>query len=153
MTVKITQLNDINQLMAWRAEVLGSVFGIIPTPQLLSANRRYYKQHIDNGSHIAVIAKVNETEVGCGAICLCDELPSPDNPSGKCAYLMNIYVKELYRSNGIGHAIVQHLVQTAMRLGCDKIYLETTPRARSLYSSIGFKELNGILKYADTQHK
>ncbi len=27
-----------------------------------------------------------------------EELPSPDNPSGKCAYLMNIYVREAFRN-------------------------------------------------------
>lgn len=153
MTPEIRPLTDIERLMSWRRKVLGAVFGIIPSDDLMSANREYYLTHIADGSHIAVVAKIGETEAGCGAICLSDELPSPDNPSGRCAYLMNIYVKPRHRSQGIGHTIVKHLVETARRLGCDKIYLETTDQARSLYSGTGFLELKGILKYADIQNK
>lgn len=149
MTCTLIPLTDISGLMSWRSEVIRAVFGINPSPELLEANRKYYEAHIADGSHIAVVAALGKAETGCGAICLTDELPSPDNPSGRCAYLMNIYVRPQYRSQGIGHEIVKHLVKTARQLGCDKIYLETTAQARSLYSSIGFTELPGILKYAD----
>lgn len=149
MTCNIHVLKDINALMAWRKEVIRAVFGVEPTDELLRANRCYYEKHIVDGSHIAVVATSNDVEAGCGAICLTDELPSPDNPSGHCAYLMNIYVRPQFRSQGIGHKIVKNLVKTARELGCDKIYLETTAEARSLYNSIGFSELPGILKYAD----
>ena len=64
---------------------------------------------------------------------------------------MNIYVRPMFRSRGIGHEIVSYLVEKAREKRCDKIYLETTDEARSLYNSIGFKELPGILKYADIQ--
>lgn len=153
MTIKIAQLEDIDRLMAWRAEVIRAVFGVSPSDRLLRANRRYYEAHIADSSHVAVVATIGDEETGCGAICLSDELPSPDNPSGHCAYLMNIYVKPEYRSHGIGHAIVSNLVDRARRLGCDKIYLETTPGARSLYKGIGFEELHGILKYVEAKDK
>lgn len=150
--LEIVPLTDIDRLVEWRREVVGEVFGAVPSAELLSANRRYYGRHIPDGSHLAVVARNEGVDTGCGAICLSDELPSPDNPSGRCAYLMNIYVRPAYRSQGIGHAIVRHLVETARRKDCDKIYLETTTGARSLYHSIGFKELSGILRYDDIQH-
>lgn len=153
MGISILPLREIDTLMAWRDEVLRAVFGITPSAGLLLANRRYYEVHVADGSHMAVVALSDGDECGCGAICLSDELPSPDNPSGRCAYLMNIYVRPQFRSRGIGHAIVRHLVDVARQLGCDKIYLETTTAARSLYKSIGFKELPGILKYADTENQ
>lgn len=151
--ISILTLRDIDTLMAWRDEVLRAVFGITPSAELLMANRRYYEVHVADGSHVPVVAASGGNECGCGAICLSDELPSPDNPSGRCAYLMNIYVRPQFRSRGIGHAIVRHLVDVARQLGCDKIYLETTPEARSLYRGVGFMELPGILKYADTENQ
>lgn len=153
MIIKIELLENIDRLIKWRAEVIREVFAVDPSDELLRANRKYYERHIPDGSHVAVVATVEDEEVGCGAICLSDELPSPDNPSGHYAYLMNIYVRQQYRSHGIGHAIVRNLVDRARKLGCDKIYLETTSRARSLYKGIGFEELPGILKYVDTQDK
>ena len=149
MNVTVRETASIPTLMHWRMEVIVNVFGLTPSKRLLAANRRYYRQNIADGSHIAVIAELDGADVGCGAICLSEELPSPDNPSGRCAYLMNIYVRKEYRRRGVGHAIVRWLVDKAGQLGCDKIYLETTDGARSLYRSIGFTELSGIMKYAD----
>lgn len=149
MKVTIREITAIPTLMHWRKEVLENVFGITPSKRLLVANRRYYQQEIAEGRHIAVVAEIDGNDVGCGAICLSEELPSPDNFSGKCAYLMNIYVRKEYREQGVGHSIVRWLVDKAQQLGCDKIYLETTDCARPLYNSIGFKELYGIMKYED----
>ncbi len=152
MKVNMRDVIVIPTLMHWRKEVIENVFGVVPSKELMAANRMYYMKHIADGSHIAIVAEIDDQDVGCGAICLSDELPSPDNPSGRCAYLMNIYVRKEYRGHGVGHSIVYWLVKKARQLGCDKIYLETTDGARSLYKDIGFKELPGIMKYADIQN-
>lgn len=149
MNINIREITSLPTLMHWRKEVIENVFGIVPSKRLLAANRRYYRRHIEDGTHIAVIAEMNGEDAGCGAICLSDELPSPDNLSGQCAYIMNIYVRKEYRGKGIGHSVVRWLVEKAQQLGCDKIYLETTDEAKSLYKSIGFRDLTGYMKYAD----
>lgn len=148
-TLDIRRVYAIPTLMHWRAEVIENVFGVRPSRRLLVMNRRYYRAHIADGSHIAIVAAADGADAGCGAICLTDELPSPDNPTGRCAYLMNIYVRSEFRGRGIGHAIVRRLVAKARELDCGKIYLETTDGARSLYKSIGFEDMPGIMKYAD----
>lgn len=152
MKVNMREVIVIPTLMHWRKEVIENVFGVVPSKELMAANCMYYMEHIADGSHIAIVAEIDDQDVGCGAICLSDELPSPDNPSGRCAYLMNIYVRKEYRDHGVGHSIVYWLVKKARQLGCDKIYLETTDGARSLYKDIGFKELSGFMKYADIQN-
>lgn len=148
-TLSIREITAIPTLMHWRREVIEHVFGVAPSARLLVANRRYYREHVADGTHLAVVAATDDIDVGCGALCLSEELPSPDNPSGRCAYLMNIYVREAYRGRRIGHAIVRWLVNRARETGCDKIYLETTDGARSLYQSIGFQPLPGMMRYAD----
>lgn len=152
MNVTIKEIKNLDTLLNWRGEVIANVFGVTATRELMDANRRYYSEHLNDGTHIALEAVGEDGPAGCGAICLTEELPSPDNPSGRCAYLMNIYVRDRFRNRGIGHSIVRRLVETACELGCDKIYLETTDGAKSLYNSIGFKELPGIMKYADVHN-
>lgn len=147
MSVTIREVTAIPTLMYWRREVIENVFGLTPSKRLLVENRRYYRKHVADGTHIAVVAEADGVDAGCGAICLTEELPSPENPSGRCAYLMNIYVREPYRLHGIGHAIVRYLVDLARHLGCDKIYLETTAGARRLYEDAGFRELPGMMKF------
>lgn len=147
MKISIHQVTDPETLLSWRKEVIKAVFGMAPTESLMEANREYYMKHVPEGSHIALQANVAEHAAGCGAICLGEELPSPDNPGGRCAYLMNIYVRREYRGHGIGHAIVRELVGKAQELGCDKIYLETTGMARSMYQGIGFRDFPDMMKF------
>lgn len=149
MKIEIREVIVLPTLMHWRAEVIENVFGIRPTRALMAANREYYLRHIADGTHYAIVAEADGVDAGCGGICLYDELPSPDNPSGRCAYLMNIYVRSEYRGHGIGRTIVERLIGKAKGLGCDKIYLETTEGARRLYEKEGFRELTGMMKYED----
>ncbi|MCM1076058.1 MAG: GNAT family N-acetyltransferase [Bacteroides sp.] len=151
--ITFVRLTDIDRLLAWRMEVIETVFGLQPptaSPQLMELceeNRRYYSAHLSDGSHYACIAVTeNQEKAGCGAVCFHEELPSPDNPNGKCGYLMNIYVREPYRRRGIGRAIVSHLLDECHHRDITKIYLETTSQARSMYASIGFTEMEGLMK-------
>ena len=144
--IELEEIKDIDTLMKWRAEVIETVFGEKATKELLEANHQYYERHIPDGTHRAFIAIYEGQEAGSGSICFTDELPSPDNPSGHCAYLMNIYVREPYREHGVGHAIVKRLLKEAEKHGCGKIYLETTPEGRPVYESLGFKDLPDMMK-------
>lgn len=144
--IDIHEIKDIESLTNWRSEVINDVFGNEPSAELLRANRDYYLNHIADGEHLAVIATYDGLEAGCGSICLSDELPSPDNPSGHCAYLMNIYVRKPFRQHGIAHTIVKYLIQAALKHGCGKIYLETTEDGRPVYTSLGFGDMSDMMK-------
>lgn len=148
--VEIRRITDVDTLMSWRREVVEAVFGQSPDNKLLDTDRDYYTRHIADNSHLAVLASSAEEDVGCGGICFQEELPSPDNPTGRCAYLMNIYVRERFRHRGIGESIIRHLVKVAREYGCEKIYLETSDMAEKLYKSIGFMPMKGMLKFDKT---
>lgn len=147
MTIELKQIMVLPTLMYWRAEVIRNVFGIEPSKRLLVANRQYYRRHIADGTHVAFVAECDGRDCGCGAVCFSEELPSPDNPTGKCAYIMNIYVREPFRDRGIAHKIVARLVEEAKRRECGKIYLETTAAGESLYLTSGFVPMPAMMKY------
>lgn len=144
--MEIRGIKDINELLRWRREVIFNVFGVEASEELMERNEDYYRRRVEDGTHLAFVASSSGKEAGCGALCLTEELPSPDNPSGKCAYLMNIYVKNEFREKGIGHALVTHLIEEAKNRDCGKIYLETTESGRSVYASLGFHDLPDMMK-------
>ena len=148
-SIELKEIRAIPTLMCWLREVIEHVFGQMPDKRLLVANRQYYDRHIADGSHRAFVATCDGEEAGCGAVCFTEELPSPDNPTGKCAYLMNIYVREPFRNKGIAHRIVSHLIEIAETQGCGKIYLETTQDGKPVYSSLGFADMPDMMKYHD----
>ncbi|MCD8295239.1 MAG: GNAT family N-acetyltransferase [Clostridia bacterium] len=143
-------VDGLEELLDWRMEVLREVFWMSPhdprLPALRDANRNYYETAIPAGSHIACYAVLDGKKVGCGGVCLQRELPSPDNPSGVNAYMMNIYARKECRGHGIGHAILEWLISKAKEKGAGKIYLETTREGRPLYSSLGFEDMWEMMK-------
>lgn len=146
MAVNFRKITDIDELLAWRREVICAVFGSEPSDSLMAAGRDYYRRALKAGTHLAFIADCDGNEAGCGSICLSEELPSPDNPSGRCAYLMNIFVRGPYRRHGVGKALVSRLIAEARRLNCGKIYLETTDMGRDVYRQLGFRPMPDMMK-------
>jgi len=144
-------LEDIDELIRWRMTVLREVFSIPEdedTTALEAENRRYYERQLEADAHTAVIARENgETALGCGGICYYQEMPSPDNPNGLCAYLMNIYVVPGRRHEGIAQDIVSRLIADARTRGVTKIYLETSEDGRKLYHDLGFRPMEDYLKW------
>lgn len=136
-------------LLRWRGEVLLHVFGRIGRRQLarlLRANASYLRRHLADGSFVELIASVDGKEAGCGSVSFYDEMPSPDNPTGRCAYIMNIYVRPAYRRRGVADTTVRLLIMLARRRGAGKIYLESTDWTCNLYKKLGFRPMDGYLK-------
>ena len=125
--------------------VLHEVFDISdndPAEELEQANRIYYQSALQAGRHIAC---QGEDIIGCG-ICLYQEMPSPDNFSGHCAYLMNIYTCPEFRGRSVGEMIVRWLVGQAVQRNITKIYLETSKPGRKLYEKTGFLDMPDMMK-------
>lgn len=139
---------DLEEALAWRMEVLQDVFAEEePWPHMAmrEANAAFFERHLGDGL-IYGIASMNGEDVGCGAICIQPELPSPDNPSATSAYLMNIYTREPFRGQGVGHSIVAWLVARARECGAGKIYLEATEAGSPVYEGLGFRAMDGMMK-------
>ena len=149
ITIKQATLADLDKLIEWRMKVLRTVFAIPRMEdinKLCSSNIAYYEEALQAGSHIAVFAESTEGTVGCGGLCLYREMPSPDNPTEQCAYLMNIYTGEPFRGKGVAKAIVNYLVDYAKKQNIQKVYLETSACGRTLYQSLGVKDMIDYMK-------
>ena len=148
--IRRATLADLELLMEWRMTVLHEVFSVPlsdPMPELEQKNRRYYQTALPTEGHIACFAYVDNEIAGCGGVCLYQEMPSPDNPSGGCAYLMNIYTRPEFRGQGAGKKIVSWLIDQATQRGITKIYLETSITGRSLYQEMGFTDMCGYMRF------
>ena len=148
ITIRRASLEDLDLLLAWRMRVLREVFNLPsagPMTELERENRRYYRETLPAEGHIACFACAGGEIVGCGGVCIYQELPSPDNPGGWCAYLMNIYTLPAVRRRGVGGKIVRWLMEQAERRGITKIYLETSESGRPLYERLGFSDMDGYL--------
>lgn len=143
--IRKAELKDLDLLLKWRMTVLREVFSIpenCSTESLQQQNRQYYQRALSTGEHIAC---VGHQIAGCGGMCIYQEMPSPDNPTGDCAYLMNIYTCPEVRKQGVGEAIVNWLAEQAAARGISKIYLESSEAGKSLYQKAGFVPMENMM--------
>lgn len=146
---------QMDLLMQWRRRVLEDVFAdsfpkdLQQADALMEENRRYYQHQLGQGHRAYWVRHETGDIVGCGGICLYQEMPSPDNPNGRCSYFMNIYTLPEFRHQGAASLLVRTLIQESYRLKAGKIYLETSDAGRAVYQELGFHEMKGYLKYGE----
>ena len=84
----------------------------------------YYKSALEIGEHIAYLVYDNETFIGAGGVSFYQVMPTYHNPTGKKAYIMNMYTAPAYRRQGVS-----------------QITLEATEMGRPLYEKYGFVKM------------
>lgn len=68
-------------------------------------------------------------------------MPTYHNPTGKKAYIMNMYTRLEYRRKGIAYKTLDLLISEAEKKGITNITLEATQMGRPLYEKYGFINL------------
>ncbi len=75
---------------------------------------------------------------GCG-LSVRQLVPTRYSPSGKNAYVWNMYIEPKYRRKGFGHALVKHIVELCKQENIGLIELHASELGKPLYASEGFE--------------
>lgn len=145
LTYKIASLEDIEILTSTRIEVLRAANKLNDSVDMSEVEReswQYYKESLAEGSHMAVLVYDGDKFVGAGGVSFYKVMPTYHNPSGKKAYIMNMYTKPDYRRKGIAYHTLDLLVSKSRELGVAHITLEATDAGRPLYEKYGFVKMN-----------
>jgi GNAT superfamily N-acetyltransferase len=75
-------------------------------------------------------------------------LPSGRNPSGLCAYVLNMFVEPEYRRKGIATELIEFVISKCREKGVGKVALHATEMGWPIYEKAGFtKTENYMEKY------
>ena len=102
----------------------------------------YYQKALSEDSHVAYLVFDGNEFVGTGGISFFQVMPTFHNPTGKKAYIMNMYTKPEYRRKGIAYKTLDLLVAEAKQRGIDAVSLEATDMGKPLYKKYGFVKMN-----------
>ena len=136
---------DLEILTETRIEVLRAANQLNNDVDMSNVKKQsfeYYQNSLKNGSHVAYLIFDDETFVGAGGISYFQVMPTYHNPTGKKAYIMNMYTKPEYRRKGIASKTLDLLVTDAKSKGITAISLEATEMGRALYTKYGFIKMN-----------
>ena len=133
--------HDRELLTRLRLEVLRAANGLEEDVDLSRTeleSRRYYETCFLEDSHAAWLVFDGEEVVGTGAVSFYQVMPTYHNPSGKKAYIMNMYTRPDYRRRGIARRVLELLTAEAEMRQIDAVTLEATAAGRPLYEAFGF---------------
>ena len=141
---KRATMEDIDELVRTRIIVLRAANKLSDGEDMSvveDESYAYYRRALESGEHIAYLVYDNETFIGAGGVSFYQVMPTYHNPTGKKAYIMNMYTAPEYRRQGIAFHTLDLLVNDARKLGVSQISLEATEMGRPLYEKYGFVKM------------
>lgn len=142
---KRATLEDIDLLTKTRIRVLRAANQLsddVDMNEVEKESYHYYKKALHDGSHIAYLVFDGKHFVGAGGVSFFQVMPTYHNPSGKKAYIMNMYTAPEYRRRGIAIKTLDMLINDTKNEGITAISLEATDMGRPLYEKYGFIKMN-----------
>lgn len=140
---------DIDILTETRIEVLRAANKLSADVDMSDVKKQsydYYKEALANDTHIAYLVFDKDTVVGAGGVSFFRVMPTYHNPSGKKAYIMNMYTRPEYRRKGIAYNILDCLVKETKDRGISAVSLEATDMGKPLYEKYGFVKMNNEME-------
>ena len=141
---KKATIADIDELVKTRIIVLRAANKLsndVDMSLVEKESYEYYKSALETGEHVAYLVYDNETFIGAGGVSFYQVMPTYHNPTGKKAYIMNMYTAPEYRRQGIAIHTLDLLVKDAKEQGVLQIALEATYMGRPLYERYGFAKM------------
>ena len=149
LTYKRATIEDIDILTETRIEVLKAANKLSDDADMSEVKEQsynYYKKALRDGTHIAYLVFDKSRFAGAGGVSFFQVMPTYHNPSGKKAYIMNMYTSPEYRRKGIAYKTLDMLVKDAKSMGITAISLEATVMGRPLYEKYGFIKMNNEME-------
>ena len=141
---KKATIADIDELVRTRIIVLRAANKLADDVDMTKVEQEsyeYYRRTLETGEHIASLVYDNETFIGAGGVSFYKVMPTYHNPTGKKAYIMNVYTAPGYRRQGIAFHTLDLLVKDAKEQDMLQIALEATDMGRHLYERYGFVKM------------
>lgn len=142
---KRADLSDLEILVQTRIDVLKAANKLdewVDMSFVKEQSYDYYLKSLADETHITYLVFTNNLLVGAGGISFFRVMPTYHNPTGKKAYIMNMYTSPDYRRKGIAYKTLDLLVSSAKEKGISAISLEATDMGRPLYEKYGFIKMD-----------
>lgn len=137
-TIREAPLVDLETVAMLRIRMTEESDGEQMSAALAAAVRRWLREKTEAGIMCSWLAYDGETPIGTVSVRIRDTSPREHDLAGKEAYVHNLYVEPAYRSQGLGRALMQTLMDWCDANGYSRIALRASTMGRPLYEKLGF---------------
>jgi ribosomal protein S18 acetylase RimI-like enzyme len=107
--------------------------------------KEYFSKNIVNDTFISWVAIENNEIIATSGLCFYQLPPNFTNPSGKVAYITNMYTKNKFRRKGIASKLLEKVINEAQLLNYRIIRLHASLDGKNLYLKYGFNYSDGYM--------
>jgi len=137
MQYRKATINDIPDLIQLRKQQLLDE-GLTPIENIDAELKEYFLSGLSDDSFIAWLAIDKSTIAATGGLCFYQLPPTYSNPSGRVAYVTNMFTEQGYRRKGISSHILNIIIEDAKQRNYTSIRLHASTDGKSMYSKAGF---------------
>ncbi|MCL2154005.1 MAG: GNAT family N-acetyltransferase [Oscillospiraceae bacterium] len=105
----------------------------------------YFSAAITDGTFISWVMENDGEIIATSGICFYPLPPTYSNPTGRTAYITNMYTKPEYRRVGIAAKLLNLVIDEAKAREYKVIRLHTSEFGRSIYEKVGFTDSDGYM--------
>jgi GNAT superfamily N-acetyltransferase len=150
MNKRLATLNDIPILVELRKQQLIDE-GLPPISNIdMNIDRQlsdYFTATISDDSFISWVMENDGEIIATSGLCFYLLPPNYSNPTGKTAYITNMYTKPEYRRKGIAAELLNMVIDEAKSRGYKVIRLHTSEYGKSIYEKAGFTDTDGYMAF------
>ncbi len=136
--------HDVDQLVNCRVKQLIDE-GYQQTNPINEDLNKYFSESLANSSLICWLGTYEASVVATGGICFYQLPPSFSNPTGRVAYITNMYTDKAFRKQGIASYIFNLLLEEAKNLNYTSVRLHASDHGKSIYTKAGFFTTDGYM--------
>ena len=140
---KRATMEDIDELVRTRIIVLRAANKLSDDEDMSVVEEKsyaYYRRALETGEHIAYLVYDNGAFVGAGGVSFYQVMPTYHNPTGKKAYIMNMYTTPEYRRQGLAREIVFQYLRREREKDRRLVILTCLKSKVEMYQKFGFTD-------------
>ncbi len=145
ISIRKATIDDVSDLVRLRRMMFEAIGYTDPAALDASdqAGAIYMRQALDAGDfHAWLAVTASDWPVACGGLLIDRHLPTPNNLSGKVAYILNVVTHPDHRRRGLARKLMQTMLRWVNEQGITKVSLHASEDGASLYKMLGFKPAN-----------
>ncbi len=135
-TIRQATLDDIDTLVELRLRFLEDIG--YDGDDVAGAVRDYLLQAIPKGQFVAWVAEEDSQIIATSGLVFNQKVPHGRNPSGREAFVLNMYTLPERRGLGIATALMETIVQHVRQRGITCIRLHASEDGLGIYTKMGF---------------
>jgi GNAT superfamily N-acetyltransferase len=145
-TACIIPTRDIALAVELRVEFQELMSGLIPPDRIAGfreANRTHFHAGFADDSVVVFLASVDSGVAGCAMLQEQRMIPNLPVPTGKTGLVLNVMVREAFRRQGVGEALMLAIKEEGWRRGLDRLDLKASEMGEPLYRTLGWGDPKG----------